>query len=231
MKTLIAVPCMDMLHTPFACALLSQPPLPGQTEITFCANSLIYDARNQLAEKAVREGFDRVLWLDSDVTFRPDFSARLAAHLDAGLEFVTGLYMTRKSPLRPCIFSKLTLDPPATEFYDHYPVDSLFEIDACGFGGVMMTTDLLVRVAEAYAAPFTPISGIGEDLSFCYRARAVGAKLYCDSRIKMGHIGFREITEATYFERIRNEENKHSNENTYEGSGRAAAAPEPGLAG
>lgn len=200
MKTLIAVPCMDMVHTPFVCALLSQPPLEGETEIRFGANSLIYDTRNQLADYAVRRGFDRILWLDSDVTFAPDFSHRLAAHLDAGLEFVTGLYMTRKTPVKPTIFDVLTADPPAVHCYEDYPADALFEIAACGFGGVIMTTDLVRRVIEAYGMPFSPVLGVGEDLSFCLRAKAVGAKLYCDSSIKMGHVGFREYTEASFRE-------------------------------
>ena len=198
MKTLIAVPCMDMVHTPFVCALLSQPPLEGETEIRFGANSLIYDTRNQLAEYAVKRGFDRVLWLDSDMTFKPDFSHRLAAHLDAGLEFVTGLYMTRKKPIKPTIFKTLTADPPTVECFEEYPKDQLFEIAACGFGGVMMTTDLIRKVAEAYGLPFSPILGVGEDLSFCLRATMLGAKLYCDSSIKMGHVGFREYTEDSY---------------------------------
>ena len=72
MKYLVAIPCMDMMHTQFVCSLLSMP-MFEQTEIAFGANSLIYDTRNQFAEKAIKNGFDRVLWLDSDMTFPRDF--------------------------------------------------------------------------------------------------------------------------------------------------------------
>ena len=40
--------------------------------------------------------------------------------------------------------------------------------------------------------------GFGEDLSFCGRASEVGAELWCDSTIKMGHVGLGTITEDIY---------------------------------
>lgn len=207
MKYLIAIPCMDMLHTPFVCSLLSMPPLKDTAEIRFGANSLIYDTRNQFAEYAINNGFDRILWLDSDMTFPPDFSRRLAERLDEGREYVTGLYMTRKDPIRPCIFKDIEAEPVVkANFYDDYPRDQIFEIAASGFGGVMMTTSLVKRVADAFGRPFSPMLGFGEDISFCIRATAVGARMYCDSTLKMGHIGFREYTEESYFERLKHEQ-------------------------
>lgn len=205
MKYLVAVPCMDMMHTQFVCSLVSMP-LFKETEITFGANSLIYETRNKLAEKAINGGFDRILWFDSDMTFKPDFAQKLAARLDEGIDFCTGLYMTRKTPIRPCLFKTLEADPPKADFYDDYPKDSLFEIAACGFGGVMMSVDLIKRVGSVFGAPFAPILGFGEDLSFCFRASMLGMKMYCDSSIKMGHVGFHEITENTFFERLKNEQ-------------------------
>ena len=38
--------------------------------------------------------------------------------------------------------------------------------------------------------------GFGEDLSFCIRAQELGRKIYCDSRIKMGHVGLRVFEEG-----------------------------------
>lgn len=204
MKYLVAIPCMDMMHTQFVSSLVAMP-LFKETEITFGANSLIYDTRNQLAEKAIQGGFDRVLWFDSDMTFKPDTAHRLAARLDEGIEFCTGLYMTRKKPIRPCLFKKLESNPPKADFYDDYAKDSLFEIQACGFGGVMMSVDLIKRVGEVFGAPFSPILGFGEDLSFCFRVSMLGMKMYCDSSIKLGHIGFHEITENTYLKGLGNE--------------------------
>ena len=197
MRYLVAIPCMDMMHTQFVHSLIACRFFEN-TEITLGANSLIYDTRNQLAEKAINEKFDRILWFDSDMTFKPDFAHKLAKHLDDGMEFVSGLYMTRKPPIRPTIFKTLTANPPKVKFYDDYPRNSVFEIEACGFGGVMMNVSLLRRVGDAFGLPFSPIMGVGEDLSFCHRVKALGVKMYCDSSLKMGHIGYKEITEDAY---------------------------------
>ena len=220
MKTLICIPCMDMVHTMFLRSILSLQ-ATGDVRFALSASSLVYDARNTLARQAIEEKYDRVLWLDSDMDFEPDLMQRLAADLDEGREFVASLYMTRKAPIKPTIFEKCgyvhdeaggAIRNIATSFYD-YPKDQVFEIEAAGFGGVMMTVDLLRRVTEKYGLPFAPMLGFGEDMSFCLRARELGAKLYCDSRVKMGHVGMGVISEETY-EGIR----KNAGSNTVEQS-------------
>ena len=195
MKTLIAIPCMDMMHTMFVRSLLGMG-IVGECEITFSMSSLVYDARNTLALKAINEKFDRVLWLDSDMTFRPDLFTKLSEHLDNGLEFVSGLYMTRKPKYKPCLFK--SIGPGKADFMLEYPKDQLFEIVGCGFGCVMMTTDLIREVGDKFGYPFSPLMGIGEDLTFCHYVGKLGKKLYCDSRLKLGHVGFMEITEETF---------------------------------
>lgn len=206
MKTLIAIPCMDMMHTEFVQALVGMKKV-GEVQFGFVSSSLIYDARDELATKAVEKGFDRVLWLDSDMSFQPDLMERLSADLDEGRDMVSGLYFSRKGPLRPVIFRecgilKLPEDrlAPVHEYYMDYPLDSLFEIKACGFGAVMMTTELLKRVKDKLGMPFSPAAGFGEDLSFCLRVENVGGKIWCDSRVKCGHAATRMVTEELYLQ-------------------------------
>ena len=210
MKTLICIPCMDMVHTTFLRSILGLQPT-GDVRFALSASSLVYDARNTLARQAMAENYDRVLWLDSDMDFEPDLMQRLSVDLDEGREFVASLYMTRKAPIKPTIFEACgyahdeetgKIHNVAKCFFD-YPKNQIFEIAAAGFGGVMMTVDLLRRVTEKYGLPFSPMMGYGEDMSFCMRARELGVKLYCDSRVKMGHVGTGVISEETY-EGIRN---------------------------
>jgi hypothetical protein len=87
---------------------------------------------------------------------------------------------------------------PAAIHYMDYPQDAVFPIDACGFGAVMTSVDLLKRVKEKLGMPFSPAAGFGEDLSFCLRVKNVGSQCWCDSRVKVGHIGQRTITEEIY---------------------------------
>ena len=200
MRTMIAVPCLDTVHTLFMTSLLSLRKAEG-TEISVASCSLVYDARHDLALRAMNMGFDRVLWLDSDMRFDPDLMERLSADLDDGHEFVSAVYFTRKTPCRPCVYgyvdTKIRTNGvmyPAAENITEIP-DGIFEIAGCGFGAVMMTTDL---IRQAGPLPFFPEAGFGEDLTFCRKARAAGAKLMCDGRIQVDHIGTSIINEKQW---------------------------------
>ena len=203
MRTLIGVPCMDMVHTQFMSSLLGLEPL-GDVELRVMRSSLIYDARNLICRDAVEGGYDRILWLDSDIVFDGDLLVRLSKHLDDGKEIVTGLCFTRREPIKPVIYSDVRMvdvegkqKPHMTTYFD-YPSDSLFTVDACGMAAVLMNTDVVKRIGETYGLPFSPILGFGEDISFCIRARKLGIDVWCDSSIKLGHIGNFVITEQHY---------------------------------
>ena len=194
MKTLIAVPCGDSCPTDFVRSLL-QLKVTGENQYTFAQGSLVYDARNKLAEVALEGNFDRIMWFDSDMSFLPDTMLKFHADLDEGREMVCGLFSTRKPPIEATVYDKLYVEKtdkglmPVHHKYEDYPKDEIFEVAGCGFAAVMMTGDLLRRVHDTFGLGFTPAAGFGEDLSFCLRAHEMGAKIYCDPRILVGHIG------------------------------------------
>ena len=199
MKTLIAIPCQDMMHTDFVRSLLAME-IVGEVQFTFAQGSLVYDARNTLAEIAIEGGFDRVLWLDSDMVFPADIMKRLHEDMDKGRELVTGLYFSRKRPIRPVCYRALYTDGigiphanPITEWGEE-----VFQIAACGFGAVMCSVDLIRRIRDHYLLPFSPVQGYGEDLSFCLRATDLGVPMWCDPAIKLGHVGLAVYTEDVY---------------------------------
>lgn len=203
MRTLIAIPCMDMVHTEFMRSAVGMQH-EGETQFTFSQASLVYDGRNLLANVAIDGGFDRILWLDSDMLFEPELEKQLHADLDTGKDMVSALYFSRKPPLKPVVYKAVESDiidgrqtPRADSFLD-YPEDSLFPIAGCGFGAVMMTGELLKAVRDSYGLPFSPILGFGEDLSFCRRVTELGREMWCDSRIKCGHVGSTVFNEALY---------------------------------
>lgn len=196
MKYLIAIPCMDSVATGFAEALLNLQK-PEDTKVCFKTGSLIYDARNLLSLTAIQGGFDRVLWLDSDIKMPPDALVRLAQDMDdTGAGMVTGVYYKRKLPTAPVIYESVA---PPKEFggqmiaqvpcYDDYPKDSLFKIGACGFGCVMTDVKLLKKLWDTYGPPFAPLMWAGEDLSFCWRVKKENVEIICNSRVQCGHIG------------------------------------------
>lgn len=205
MKTLIAIPCMDTVYTDFFSSLLKLEPV-GEIEYKIVSGTLIYDARNQIVQYAVESDCDQVLWLDSDMVFEPDLLQRLNDDVAEGRDFVTGLYFSRRRPIRPTIFQECTIMEiedgkklPLAAHYHMYPRDDIFEIAACGFGSVLTTKKLLQEVTRQFGQmPFAPALGFGEDLSFCMRVQQAGLKMYCDSRVKLGHISRTPIREENY---------------------------------
>ena len=213
MKTLIAVPCMDYLEADFVECLTDMVLRHrGDVEVKLLKASLVYDARNQLVKYAREKGgYDYILWLDSDMTFEPDLLDRLLEDIE-GRQAVTGLCFGRRPPFNPCIYKELDvkqdgkLITPYRKIYEDYPRDSVFEVEACGFACVLMRLDVLEAMG-IYGVPFFPVAGLGEDLTFCWRARKLDIKFHCDSRLKIGHImrvsvdeGFRDQLAGTHGE-------------------------------
>ena len=198
MKVLIAVPCMDYQESDFSecigeMILYTLGKNLCEIDLKYLKASLVYDARNQLVKYAREKGgYDFVLWLDSDMTFEPDLLEKLLEDIE-GRQAVTGLCFGRRPPFNPCIYKELdvktegNLITPYRTIYDDYPRDSVFEVEACGFACVLMRMDMLEAMG-IYGVPFFPVAGLGEDLTFCWRARKLDIKFHCDSRLKIGHI-------------------------------------------
>lgn len=200
-RILIAVPCFDHVDVDFAQSLVSldTADIGGKVSIAFLPGSLIYVARDMLADQAIAMDADYVLWLDSDVVFTPDLLHNLLAH---DVDFVTGMYFERRPPFGPVLYKKIRYGETPAEYeaekYLDYPQKELFEIDACGFGAVLVRTQVIKDVRERYYHAFAPQQGFGEDISFCIRAKNVGYKLWCDSSIQLGHVTRSVSNEETY---------------------------------
>ena len=207
MKILIGIPCMDKVDTFFMSSLLGLI-RTGEIHFDIKKGSMIFDARNEIAVDAITQEADRVLMIDSDMRFDRDLMERMSARIDQGCEMVCGLFFKRVIPTMPVIYNQL--EPPILDHvtgekikrvaaYTDYPKDSLFEVEGCGFGAVMMTKSLIKDVWDAYRQPpFMPLEWCGEDMAFCYKARQLGRKIWCDSSIKVGHIGQIEFGEQTW---------------------------------
>lgn len=194
-KILIAVPCMNQVPAEFAYSLANLQKI-GQCATLFKIGTLIYVARDELAKAALACDAEYVLWLDSDMEFSPDLLKRMMqTYEENDVDILSGLYFRRMEPYTPTIFEHLNLDDENVEWRDfsHIPAKP-FEIAGCGFGCVLMRTDIFPEIVREFDAMFTPVKGLGEDLAFCWRARKLGYKIMCDPRITLGHIGYNIVT-------------------------------------
>lgn len=200
MRTLIAIPCMDYIEAGFVESLLNLRKV-GECDTVLLKSSLVYDARNQAAQKAVAEGYDYIFWIDSDMTFEPDLLERMFASI-GDKPFLTALCFGRRPPFKPCIFNELSASqeglgvmPHAENWFD-YPRNSIVEVAGAGFACVLQKVEMLDVMLSVYGVPFFPLAGLGEDLSFCFRAAKIDFKMYADTSIKIGHIMRMSVDES-----------------------------------
>lgn len=157
-----------------------------ETEITYSEISVFEHARNKLIQ-----GCDWLLMIDSDMTFTAEDGVDLVQTLiEKKLDMVSGLYFMGYDPYYPCIY-----DTKAKDVYTNYPKDSLFEIAYCGLGFCAISGK---TIAALPSNPFWMMEKQGQwlepDLSFCTRVRDKGLKIWCDSKIQLGHLRMYEIT-------------------------------------
>ena len=204
-KILIAVPCMDMLPAQFAhslATLTSYGIEDTAISVWFNLGSLIYTSRDQIAKKALLDEADLIMWFDPDMVFNSDTLIRMLKLIDEGNDMVTGIYYRRTPPFSPVAFKTMDLNEDGTAFdwteFDEIPSEP-FEVGACGFGCVLMKTEIFVSVFAKFGQMFTPIANCGEDIAFCWRARQCGYKIIADPSISLGHVGY-TIISKNFFE-------------------------------
>lgn len=186
MRLLIAIPCGDTVRYEFCesltklCQHLAEEGV--DYDIKFWEGSLIYDAREGLAIFALDNQYSHILWLDSDVQFSIDTFDILNA---MGKDFVTGIYRSRRCPYAVCLFDSIKNGTRVIEI-----PNEPFEVEACGFGCVLMTRDVLHKLRRIYGKCFTPTDAAGEDIAFCQRWIDLGFKIYANPDVKVNHITY-----------------------------------------
>ena len=197
MRILIAVPCMDSVSSQFAQSLATLNKVE-ECVVAFQMGSLIYNSRNYLATAAVKMEADYILWLDSDMVFPSDTLERLWKDRDKG-DIVTGIYYRRVEPYKPVLYSRLDIDDNGCQWENCEDIkDEIFEVEGCGFGCVLTPTNVFIDVMNRFGNMFSPINGVGEDLSFCWRAKQCGYNIVADPGIPLGHVGHYVVDRKFY---------------------------------
>lgn len=69
------------------------------------------------------------------------------------------------------------------------PNEHLQKIGRCGMGCCLIKRKVLEDVFKEYKSAFAPMGELGEDFSFCERAKALGYEIYMDWFVKCSHVG------------------------------------------
>jgi len=151
---------------------------------------------------ALRDGFDEVMWIDSDIVFEPDDVSRLRGH---GQPITAGVY-ARKG--RRGLAVQLAASTPDLRMGEG---GGLHEVRYIGAGFLHTRREVYTDIERTFSLPTCntafgaptvpyflpmvisdPVAGywyLGEDFAFCERARQAGHTIFADTAIRLGHIG------------------------------------------
>lgn len=202
----ILIPAADQMSSLSAMSLAEMAAFTGASIVAMGAIDLSFHlvkgtyidiARTTLAKKAIQAGATDVLWLDSDMVYPNDLLLRLLQH---NKDIVGVNYTTRRFPIRPVTFKRK--DPNHKDhirLYTREGSTGLEEVEAIGFGGVLMKADVFnyidmpVFQTSFQKPPEAPDAGFweGEDVYFCRKMQEAGIKIFVDHDLskKIGHVG------------------------------------------
>ena len=167
MIVLLGMPCMRTIPFQTVSSLL-RTAKKGAVEPCMIEGSLVYDSRDYIARYAVDNGFDYVLYVDSDMVFDADDLNKLIAH---DKDIVSGLYVTRNGENNNVAYKEIITrrrfpfrEPKLTH---DTGTAGYTEIAAVGFGFCLIKTDVLKTMFKRYKSLFEPKWGVGEDIAFC----------------------------------------------------------------
>ena len=163
---------------------------PGTFGFDYMKGYVTDRARNEIARKALREGWTHVLMVDSDVVVPKD---ALALMLEGGPDVILGCY-----PRKNTVTGQSELFREGRDFTDennipYSDIDAMegrFEVKGGGMGCALIKTDVFRKVAPNWFDYIEYGDGnvLSEDLSFCDKCRKAGITVYADQRVRCGHI-------------------------------------------
>jgi hypothetical protein len=195
----VAVPAYDgTVHVDTVRSLLNEQIIAEHAGLEFkvvflpgC--SLITMARNQIVADFLASEADKLIFVDSDVSWEPGSLVKLASHK---VDLVGGAYRLKQD-------AEIYPVDLRTDGRELWAVDGLLEIDTLPGGFLCCTRrvfdDLKVAHPERgyshyefsghayFHAPFDGGRLWGEDSRFCYEYRQTGGKVWLDPELSLTH--------------------------------------------
>ncbi len=158
--------------------------------------SAIDQGRCAMAQEALDAGFEHLFWIDADVAFWPYDVEKIINH---NLLFVSAPYSVKGWPSLTTQFvdTKVKLGEQGGLYEINYAATGFMYTHRSVYE--KMAKDLNMKKVKIWGGQynvypyFYPIlldnEYLGEDFAFCHRLKQIGIKLYCDTTIRLSHIG------------------------------------------
>ena len=158
-------------------------------EILSRKSSLLPKSRTDIVKKAIEEGADYLLFLDSDQTFPPDVFNQLLAR---GKEVIGCNIALKTLPSAPTVRSYKEGDPFGQFVYSNGKT-GVERVWRMGFGVMLIDMKIFKEVPEPwFIVGWSQDTGaVGEDWYFCEQLEKAGIELWVDhdASLKVGHLG------------------------------------------
>jgi hypothetical protein len=138
---------------------------------------------------------DWILMLDTDMTFEPDFPARLVRLFETHkLDVLTGIYSYKPAPHYPVLYQRNPDNDRFETLASWDPKATLHEVDSAGAGCLLIRRRVIERItSELGENPFARMGDKGEDHSFFTRLRKLCIKAWCAPHVEADHLEFRGV--------------------------------------
>lgn len=171
-------------------------------------------AREKLTGAAIESGMDFMIQLDNDMLYPRNVIELLLQDMEEHpeIDILAPLAFMRNPPHYAVMYTTIEgYDQKRhkpyfiNQFVKKYPREKLVECDAVGFGAACIRMKIIKNMTAPY---FFSTTGTGEDIYFCMKARQEsGARIFMDTRIKLGHIGKNIVIDEEYFDQFAKETN------------------------
>jgi len=183
-RVAIGIPSGDMVHADFMLSLVNMVECTIRNAIHTCIinakSSIIEKGRNDIVREALELKADYLLFLDSDMMFPSDLLLRLLWHKK---DIVSANCSTRREPIKAN-----TYDLKGNEVKISSSFGCLTEVEKTGTAILLVDRKVFIDMKYPWFAVHFDEYGMtaSEDWYFCEKTRH---KIYCDTSIKIGHIG------------------------------------------
>ena len=150
------------------------------------------EARNQIVEHALRDGVERLLFIDYDVA--PPSQA-LVKLLSLNVPIAAGVYNSKQVPSNPLIMVE-----GYGKGYDDYRRGDLIKAQGVGMGCCLIHMDVFRKIKPPWFKtvrgyvpqnPFQPLPHMTEDIYFCQKAMEAGYDIIVDTQVQCGHVDWK----------------------------------------
>jgi hypothetical protein len=208
-NVIICTPGHSMM-TPYVKSLMALIERLGQEKITWAwsseFSSHVADARemtlngdnqNDVSEQRPFKGqitYDKLLWIDSDITFTPDDVMTL---INSDKDIISGAYLLGSGEVTA--YPKML--GPGYKYDEVKDMTEIIKIASCGFGFIAIKSGVFESLTRPWfqSAMITNDEGftfpiMGEDISWCKRVTDAGFEIWFDPNVKVTHNKMMKLT-------------------------------------